>query len=290
MIDRYAEGGPLLVQATSRASRPSRPRDRPDPRDLEHRRAGRPPARLRPRLRRPDEADHRRGLADAPGLRRGRLDRPARLQRHARRRGRRPLRRQPPVDGPDPAGPGRGRLRPGRHAHRGGPRRRWPRSWSTRPTTSTTTSGSSTPSGPSSAWRSIPGTRPTPASDRSRRPDDGTTVRRDALGPAADLRPLRQARSRNAPARRRSSSRSGSPPETQTARLRLEKRPKGKVVTAVVGPRPRGQRPRRPRRQAQGPVRDRRDRQGRRRSSCKGDHLAAAEAALKAIGYKVRRG
>ncbi len=79
------------------------------------------------------------------------------------------------------------------------------------------------------------------------------------------------------------------PPDTQTARLRVEKRPKGKVVTAVAGLDPEGN--------------DLADLAARLKSRCgaggtvkdgvielQGDHLGAAEAALKAIGYKVRRG
>ena len=78
-------------------------------------------------------------------------------------------------------------------------------------------------------------------------------------------------------------------PGEQTARLRLEKRPKGKVVTAVSGLDPSGN--------------DLAELAATLKSRCgsggtvkdgvielQGDHLAAAEAALKAIGYKVRRG
>jgi translation initiation factor 1 len=79
------------------------------------------------------------------------------------------------------------------------------------------------------------------------------------------------------------------PPETQTARLRLEKRPKGKHVTTVTGLDPEGS--------------DLVDLAGRLKAKCgtggtlkdgiielQGDHLASAEAALKAIGYKTKRG
>jgi translation initiation factor 1 len=79
------------------------------------------------------------------------------------------------------------------------------------------------------------------------------------------------------------------PPETQTARLRLEKRPRGKHVTAVSGLDPEGN--------------DLHDLAARLKAKCgtggtlkdgvielQGDQLATAEAALKAIGYKTRRG
>ncbi len=79
------------------------------------------------------------------------------------------------------------------------------------------------------------------------------------------------------------------PPGDQTARLRVEKRPKGKVVTAVGGLDPSGN--------------DLADLAARLKDRCgtggtvkdgtielQGDHLAAAEAALKAIGYRTRRG
>ena len=78
-------------------------------------------------------------------------------------------------------------------------------------------------------------------------------------------------------------------PESQTARLRLEKRPKGKVVTVVLGLDPAGN--------------DLESLAARLKGRCgtggtvkdgsielQGDHLAAAEAALKGIGYKTRRG
>ena len=79
------------------------------------------------------------------------------------------------------------------------------------------------------------------------------------------------------------------PPGEQTARVKVEKRPKGKVVTAVAGLDPAGN--------------DLPDLAARLKSRCgsggtvkdgvielQGDHLAAAEAALQAIGYRVRRG
>ncbi len=74
-------------------------------------------------------------------------------------------------------------------------------------------------------------------------------------------------------------------PETQTARLRLEKRPKGKVVTTVVGLDPAGT--------------DLEDLATRLKTRCgtggtlkegtielQGDHLATAEVVLKALGFK----
>jgi translation initiation factor 1 len=79
------------------------------------------------------------------------------------------------------------------------------------------------------------------------------------------------------------------PPETQTARLRVEKRPKGKHVTTVSGLDPDGN--------------DLAELAARLKAKCgtggtlkdgvielQGDHLAAAESALKAIGYRTRRG
>jgi len=78
-------------------------------------------------------------------------------------------------------------------------------------------------------------------------------------------------------------------PESQTARLRLEKRAKGKVVTVVANLDPDGN--------------DLADLAARLKTKCgtggtvkdglvelQGDHLAAAESALKAIGFKIRRG
>ena len=79
------------------------------------------------------------------------------------------------------------------------------------------------------------------------------------------------------------------PPELQTARLRLEKRPKGRHVTTVSGLDPAGN--------------DLPELSAQLKAKCgtggtlkdgvielQGDHLAAAEASLKAIGYKTRRG
>jgi translation initiation factor 1 len=78
-------------------------------------------------------------------------------------------------------------------------------------------------------------------------------------------------------------------PETQTARLKLEKRPKGKVVTVVLGLDPGGN--------------DLESLAAKLKARCgtggtvkdgsielQGDHLLASEAALKGVGYKVRRG
>ena len=79
------------------------------------------------------------------------------------------------------------------------------------------------------------------------------------------------------------------PPESQTARLRLEKRPKGKVVTVVANLDPDGN--------------DLAALAARLKTRCgtggtlkdglielQGDHLATTEAELKTIGYKTRRG
>ena len=79
------------------------------------------------------------------------------------------------------------------------------------------------------------------------------------------------------------------PPGGQTARLKVEKRAKGKVVTAVAGLDPAGN--------------DLADLAAQLKSRCgaggtvkdgvielQGDHLGAAEAALRAIGFQVRRG
>jgi len=79
------------------------------------------------------------------------------------------------------------------------------------------------------------------------------------------------------------------PPEAQTARLKLEKRPKGKHVTTVSNLDPDGN--------------DLIELAAKLKAKCgaggtlkdgaieiQGDHLATAEAALKAIGYKTKRG
>ncbi len=78
-------------------------------------------------------------------------------------------------------------------------------------------------------------------------------------------------------------------PASQTARIKVEKRPKGKVVTAITGLDPAGN--------------DLDDLAARLKSRCgsggtvkdgaielQGNHLAAADAALRAIGYATRRG
>jgi translation initiation factor 1 len=78
-------------------------------------------------------------------------------------------------------------------------------------------------------------------------------------------------------------------PTTQTARLRLEKRPKGKFVTVVANLDPAGT--------------DLAALAGQRKARCgtggtvkdglielQGEHLAAAERALQALGYRTRRG
>jgi translation initiation factor 1 len=78
-------------------------------------------------------------------------------------------------------------------------------------------------------------------------------------------------------------------PESQTARLRLEKRPRGKVVTVVANLDPNGNDL--PALAAQlkakcgtgGTVKD-------GLIELQGDHAAAAEAALKGLGFKTRRG
>ena len=79
------------------------------------------------------------------------------------------------------------------------------------------------------------------------------------------------------------------PPESQTARLRLEKRPKGKHVTTVSGLDPDGN--------------DLAVLAARLKGECgtggtvkngvielQGDHLVAAESALRGLAYKTRRG
>ena len=78
-------------------------------------------------------------------------------------------------------------------------------------------------------------------------------------------------------------------PETQTARLKLEKRPKGKVVTLVFGLDPAGNdlealaAKLKARCGSGGTVKD-------GSIELQGDHLASAETALKGIGYRTRRG
>jgi translation initiation factor 1 len=78
-------------------------------------------------------------------------------------------------------------------------------------------------------------------------------------------------------------------PSKQTARLRLEKRPKGKLVTVVAGLDPAGNdldalaARLKARCGAGGTVKD-------GRVELQGDHLDAAEGVLKADGYRTRRG
>lgn len=78
-------------------------------------------------------------------------------------------------------------------------------------------------------------------------------------------------------------------PETQTARLKVEKRPKGKVVTVVMGLDPGGNdlealaSTLKGRCGTGGTVKD-------GSIELQGDHLASAEAALKQVGFKTRRG
>lgn len=79
------------------------------------------------------------------------------------------------------------------------------------------------------------------------------------------------------------------PPEAQTARLRVEKRPKGKVVTVIRGLDPVGN--------------NLVDLATRLKSACgaggtvkdgqvelQGDHLGRAQLALESLGYKTKRG
>lgn len=79
------------------------------------------------------------------------------------------------------------------------------------------------------------------------------------------------------------------PPEDQTARLKVERRPKGKVVTLVSGLDPEGNdidalaAKLKTRCGSGGTVKD-------GAIELQGDHLAVAETALKAIGYRVKRG
>ena len=78
------------------------------------------------------------------------------------------------------------------------------------------------------------------------------------------------------------------PPESQTARLKLEKRAKGKVVTVVSGLDPEGNdlaalaSTFKARCGTGGTVKD-------GQIELQGDRLDAAEAALKQLGYKTRR-
>jgi len=78
------------------------------------------------------------------------------------------------------------------------------------------------------------------------------------------------------------------PPETQTARVRLEKRAKGKLVTVVANLDPEGNdlaglaAQLKSRCGAGGTVKD-------GLIELQGDHLTAVETALQALGYKSRR-
>jgi translation initiation factor 1 len=78
------------------------------------------------------------------------------------------------------------------------------------------------------------------------------------------------------------------PPQTQTARLSVEKRPKGKIVTVIAALDPEGN--------------DLPELASRLKASCgtggtvkdgsielQGDHARAVDQALQAIGYKTRR-
>jgi translation initiation factor 1 len=78
-------------------------------------------------------------------------------------------------------------------------------------------------------------------------------------------------------------------PESQTARLRLEKRPRGKVVTVVSNLDPAGNDlvalsvQLKTKCGSGGTVKD-------GLIEIQGDHVAAADAVLRAVGYKTRRG
>lgn len=79
------------------------------------------------------------------------------------------------------------------------------------------------------------------------------------------------------------------PPEKQTARLRVERRPKGKVVTVVADLDPAGNdldalaATLKARCGTGGTVKD-------GKVELQGDHVATAESALASIGYRTRRG
>ncbi len=79
------------------------------------------------------------------------------------------------------------------------------------------------------------------------------------------------------------------PPGEQTARLRLEKRPKGKLATVIANLDPQGN-------DLDALARQLKDRCGTGGTvkdgtvELQGDHLKAAEAALTALGYRTRRG
>jgi translation initiation factor 1 len=79
------------------------------------------------------------------------------------------------------------------------------------------------------------------------------------------------------------------PPESQTARLRREKRAKGKVVTAIAGLDPAGN-------DLEGLAATLKARCGAGGTvkegviELQGDHVDAAEVALKGMGYRTKRG
>ena len=78
-------------------------------------------------------------------------------------------------------------------------------------------------------------------------------------------------------------------PGSQTARLRAEKRPKGKIVTVIAGLDPEAT----DLSALAATLKDRCGTGGTAKADSielQGDHLAAAESALAAIGYKTRRG
>ena len=276
VIDRYAAAGRSWSRPSSDLT-PEQARDGPDPRHLEHRRARCPPARLRPRRRRPmkrviaeDIADALRPSTRTPGS-------PASTPIPCRST------RPPNSSPPTAAGwPGSSQVpseadfaRVGQHTEDGRkslaellayvsnhldhhlvPLRQagqlgvaiYPRY-----------TGQSRESEP--RW------------DASS-PEPRGTGRRPATAAASSRR--------SAPARRSSSSRSALAPETQTARLRLEKRPKGKVVTGPASTptattsttSPRSSRPMRHGRDRQGWLdRAARGSSGRRRGGLEGDRL-----------------
>jgi translation initiation factor 1 len=78
------------------------------------------------------------------------------------------------------------------------------------------------------------------------------------------------------------------PPESQTARLKLEKRPKGKVVTAISGLDPLGN----DLEALTATLKTRCGTGGTLKDGVielQGDHLAAAEGVLKGVGYRIQR-
>ncbi|MBX6313545.1 MAG: translation initiation factor [Isosphaeraceae bacterium] len=79
------------------------------------------------------------------------------------------------------------------------------------------------------------------------------------------------------------------PPESQTARLRLERRAKGKVVTVIANLDPTGNDLAALAAQLKGRCGTGGTAKGGT-IELQGDHLATAEEALRSIGYKTRRG